>query len=50
MMDKSLKPDMAIFKVRGIGVAVIVRISIPARSELIFFLLPDTKPVFFVDN
>ena len=36
MMDKSLKPDMAIFKVRGIGVAVIVKISTPARSELIF--------------
>ena len=36
IIDKSRMPDMAMFKVLGIGVAVRVRISTSARSDLNF--------------
>lgn len=43
-------PSKDIDKVRGIGVAVSVRMSTSERRDLELFLLANTEAVFFVDD
>ena len=50
MVLMSRMPLMAIFRVRGIGVAERVSMSTPMNAPLSFSLVLDPKALFFVNN
>jgi len=48
--DKSRNPPIAMFSVRGIGVAVRVRTSTSVRRAFSFFLVAHPEAMFLVDH